>query len=323
MATQRQPSPPDDDENAGRYRIQAVAQMTGVSAATLRAWERRYGIPVPKRSSSSYRLYSDHDIELVRRVRQLCDEGMAPSQAAREVIAQRDPPAAPATPKTVDAPGEDVYAMATARILEGIEHFDPDRVKSAVERALYLGPSVTVFQRILSPTLDEVGKRWERGTLSISQEHLAAEIIGNAVRYILGLAQPDKAKRRVLLACFADEEHVTPLYGIALSFASWGYKSVMLGARTPTHALRHAVTEVAPDIVGLSLTVKPPAYRARELVDGYAEACHPLPWIVGGSAAASIADLVHSRGGAIASGPPERVREMVERMVASVADAHH
>ena len=97
----------------------------------------------------------------------------------------------------------------------------------------------------------------------------------------------------------------------------------MLGARTPTHALRHAVTEVQPDIIGLSVTVKPPPYRARELIDGYAEACHPLPWIVGGSAAASVADLVLSRGGAIASGTPDHVREMVERMVASVTQAHH
>jgi DNA-binding transcriptional MerR regulator/methylmalonyl-CoA mutase cobalamin-binding subunit len=321
MSRLRDTSPTGNDENVGRYRIQAVAQMTGVSAATLRAWERRYGIPVPKRSSSSYRLYSDRDIELVRRVRQLCDDGMAPSQAAREVIAQRDP--TPVEPKKVAPPSEDVYQLATGKILEGIERFDPDSVKSAIERALYLGPSVTVFQRILAPTLAEVGKRWEKGTLSISQEHLAAELIGNAVRYILSLAQPDKSKRRILLACFADEEHVTPLYGIALSFASWGYKSVMLGARTPTHALRHAVAEVQPDIIGLSVTVKPPPYRARELVDGYAQACHPLPWIVGGSAAPSIADLVQSRGGAIASPNPERTRELVERMVASFDSTRH
>jgi len=321
MSRIRDTSTPGNGENVGRYRIQAVAQMTGVSAATLRAWERRYGIPVPKRSSSSYRLYSDHDIELVRRVRQLCDEGMAPSQAAREVIAQRAPN--PVEPESLAPPDEDVYQLAAARIIEGIERFDPDRARTAVERALYLGPSVTVFQRILAPTLDEVGKRWEKGTLSISQEHLAAELIGNAVRYILGLVQPHKAKRRVLLACFADEEHVTPLYGIALSFASWGYKSVMLGARTPTHALRHAVTEVQPDIIGLSVTVKPPPYRARELVDGYAEACHPLPWIVGGSAASSIAELVESRGGTVAGPTPERTHELVERMVASVDTTQH
>ena len=49
-----------------RYRINAVAEMTGVPAPTLRAWERRYGIPRPGRSESSYRLYSDADVAEVR-----------------------------------------------------------------------------------------------------------------------------------------------------------------------------------------------------------------------------------------------------------------
>ena len=41
----------------GPYRIHVVAEMTGIPAATLRAWERRYGIPSPERTASGYRLY--------------------------------------------------------------------------------------------------------------------------------------------------------------------------------------------------------------------------------------------------------------------------
>ena len=40
-------------ESVGRYRIHAVAEATGVPAATLRAWERRYGIPAPVRTTSA------------------------------------------------------------------------------------------------------------------------------------------------------------------------------------------------------------------------------------------------------------------------------
>lgn len=70
---------------SGKYRIQAVADMTGIPAATLRAWERRYGVPAPERTESSYRLYSDTDVDLIRRLRELCDGGMAPAEAARVV----------------------------------------------------------------------------------------------------------------------------------------------------------------------------------------------------------------------------------------------
>ena len=48
-----------------RYRIRAVAELTGVSTATLRAWERRYGVPTPSRTASAYRLYGDEDVALV------------------------------------------------------------------------------------------------------------------------------------------------------------------------------------------------------------------------------------------------------------------
>ena len=66
----------------GRYRIQTVSQMTGISTATLRAWERRYGIPKPVRGeSSSYRLYSEDEVSMLKKLKTLCDQGLAPSEA--------------------------------------------------------------------------------------------------------------------------------------------------------------------------------------------------------------------------------------------------
>ncbi|MCB9569651.1 MAG: B12-binding domain-containing protein [Myxococcales bacterium] len=288
--------------------------MTGVSAATLRAWERRYGIPSPSRTASAYRLYSDRDIALVRQVRELCEGGMAPSQAAQVVLTRDEAPPPPIERPATDA---DAHALAVQRILDAVDRFDADQLESAVKHALFLGPSVTVFEAILAPTLNAIGARWEEGSLSVGQEHLAAELIGNAVRYVLRLVQPEGANRVALLACFADEEHVTPLYGIALRFAEWGFKTVMLGGRTPTYALRHAVAEVNPDIVGLSLTITPPPYRARELIDGYAEACGQIPWIVGGKAAPELGEQVSERGGIIAPSDPRLLRELVERLLAA------
>ena len=70
-------------EPKSKYRIQAVAEMTGIPAATLRAWERRYGVPSPMRTESADRLYSDSDIDVIRKLRELTENGMAPAEAAR------------------------------------------------------------------------------------------------------------------------------------------------------------------------------------------------------------------------------------------------
>lgn len=313
----------EGDRDQGRYRIQSVAEITGVSAATLRAWERRYGIPSPRRTASAYRLYSERDVELIKRVRELCDAGMAPSQAAQLVLsaAEESPAAAAPEPERIVDLGP--YPLAVQRILEAVDRFDAERLEAAVKHALYLGPAVTVFDRVLAPALSAIGLRWEEGTLSVGQEHLAAESLGNAVRYVLRLTQPESATKQALLACFADEEHTTPLHGIALRFAEWGFRTVILGARTPTFALRHAVAELGPDVVGLSVTIAPPPYRARELIDGYADACGGVPWIVGGAAVAEIAELVVARGGLVATEDHARLREVLDRLINPRPSSRH
>ncbi|HEY6876521.1 MAG TPA: MerR family transcriptional regulator [Polyangiales bacterium] len=75
------------DEPRQLYRIHWVSEQTGVSEATLRAWERRYQVPTPARTPSGYRVYSAEDVEAVKRMRELCESGMSASEAA-QVIAQ-------------------------------------------------------------------------------------------------------------------------------------------------------------------------------------------------------------------------------------------
>jgi DNA-binding transcriptional MerR regulator len=69
----------------GRYRINVVAEITGVPEATLRAWERRYQVPKPSRTPSGYRVYGAHELEQVKRMRELCEAGVSPADAAREI----------------------------------------------------------------------------------------------------------------------------------------------------------------------------------------------------------------------------------------------
>ena len=48
------------------FNLKAVLQETGLIADTLRAWERRYGLPTPNRSAGGHRLYSQYDIETIK-----------------------------------------------------------------------------------------------------------------------------------------------------------------------------------------------------------------------------------------------------------------
>ncbi len=65
------------------YNIGVVTRMTGISKATLRAWERRYGFPESERTSGGHRLYSERDIIQLRWVKNRIDQGMQTAQAVR------------------------------------------------------------------------------------------------------------------------------------------------------------------------------------------------------------------------------------------------
>ncbi len=58
------------------FSIGKVSKMTGVNAITLRAWERRYAIVAPQRTDKGHRLYSPNDIERIKTVTRLLQQGV-------------------------------------------------------------------------------------------------------------------------------------------------------------------------------------------------------------------------------------------------------
>lgn len=298
-----------------RYRIRAVADLTGVSTATLRAWERRYGVPTPSRTASAYRLYGDDDVALVSQMRDLVESGVAPAEAARVL---RDQAAG-----TAEASGElDAYQAASDRIVDAALRFDIDALREELSRTLSLGPAIAIFDRTLAPALVRIGDLWHKGQLTVAQEHLLSGLLLGRLAQLLDLIQPVDSSRRVALACFEEEDHVIGLYGTGLHFAAWGYKSVMLGPRTPPDAVARVVSMLDVDAVALSVTVPPPAARARALVDAYADACRGVPWIVGGQGTTNIRRFVEARGGIMSTASFPELRRTVDKAVRTERKAH-
>jgi DNA-binding transcriptional MerR regulator len=294
---------------AGRYRIHAVAEITGVPEATLRAWERRYAVPIPVRTPSGYRLYSPKDVELVKRMRELCAAGMAPVDAAKLVAESGQPRTA-----STELPS-DPYETLAQRIADATRRMDPTAIEAEVRLAMTLGDAATVVERVFCPALLEIGRDWETGVISVGHEHLASEILTIATRDLLRLLGPSRPVGEVVLACFAEEEHALPLYAAAFRFVEWGYRPHVLGARTPPAGLGAAVREIEPAFVGLSLTITPPLPRASELLDQYAEQVSGQGWGVGGAGAADIRALIEARGGHVLFGTPDEQREQLGKLL--------
>jgi DNA-binding transcriptional MerR regulator len=278
---------------AGPFRINAAAELCGVPAATLRAWERRYGIPVPRRTASAYRLYTLEDVELIRRMRDLVDEGVSPAEAARVVLGSPAPVADEHVPI-------DGLELAQGRILAATQRWDAPAIDLELTRLSMLLDAQTLYERVVSPVLTEVGSRWERGELSVGQEHLLSDRLELAVRASLRAVERAEGPV-VLLACVDSEQHVLGLLGAALRFAASGAHTVLLGAMTPAAALGDAVRSIAPRMVGLSVSIAPA--NPKPLFRAYGKACGSTSWVVGGSAAESLRPAIEDAGGIVAVGP--------------------
>jgi DNA-binding transcriptional MerR regulator len=292
------------------YRIRAVSELTGVSTATLRAWERRYGVPTPARTASAYRLYADADVALIRRMSDLVKNGVAAAEAARSVLATS------ALDVPVPSGDLDPFASAHARIIDATVRFDPDAIELEAKRMLSLGSGLVIFDRVIGPALRRVGELWHDGVITIAQEHLASQVILGTLIDLLRLSQPADSSRRAALACFAEEDHVLGLYGAALRFASWGFRTMIIGARTPPSAIARVVESLDPDVVALSVTIPPAPSHGRELVDGYADACRTTPWVVGGDAAAGLRPWIEARGGFFGGPDQQDLRRNIDRALA-------
>ncbi len=56
------------------YPIRTVAHLAGVDARRIRAWETQYGLLRPARTKGGHRLFSQRDVDLLRRIKRLIDE---------------------------------------------------------------------------------------------------------------------------------------------------------------------------------------------------------------------------------------------------------
>ncbi len=65
----------EGEQGRGKYRIGTVAQLTGLTADTIRMWERRYASVSPLRSEGGTRLYGDEEVMRLQLMRALTESG--------------------------------------------------------------------------------------------------------------------------------------------------------------------------------------------------------------------------------------------------------
>ena len=230
-----------------RYRINAVSDMTGLSAPNLRAWERRYGIPNPQRADNAYRLYSNRDVMILRKMKSLCDAGHAPSDAAKIALTEIE------SQKSLDFTPVG-FVETREMLIKATEEFNPARVEQILTQSLTLGSAWDIYYHIFEPALVHIGDLWENDPKYVAHEHMLAQAIKGSLSQLLKVIQPPNPRITILFACIAHEQHDMPLYALSILASHSGCLPIILGANTPPEAIKSAIGGLKPQGVILSTT---------------------------------------------------------------------
>ena len=238
--------------------VSAVARRMGVAPATLRTWDRRYGVGPSEHSPGAHRRYTPADVSRLEHMRRLVIDGVPPADAARAALALAASPEDGRTGTDSGAvsrtgggnvlalPGSSPQARGLARAAQAL---DQAACQAILTKALADLGTIRAWNEVLVPVLNAVGDKWRETGRGVEIEHsLSAAVQDSLAGRIRSLA-PSTEGRTVILACAPGEQHALPLWAVSAALAEIGVGARILGANLPDDALASAVRRLGPAAV--------------------------------------------------------------------------
>lgn len=218
----------ESEEDLVKYPIRTVTELTGVHSVTLRAWERRYGLIKPERTPKGHRLYSQADIDSIKRITELLNQGISIGQV--RPLLERG-----LTLPEEEAPKEeyDVWQGYRDGLLGAIERFNENEVEHLYNDALSLYPLGLVHNHLVIPTLHLLGERWKEREAGISEEHFFTTYLRNKLGSRIQHLNQHNSGPLLLIACLPGEYHEVGMMMFTLAILDKGYRALVLGANVP------------------------------------------------------------------------------------------
>ena len=159
-------------------RIGELSRRVGVSTHVLRAWESRYGLLRPVRSSGGYRLYGPADERRVRAVLLLREAGSSAAEACRSVLrSERSRPTTLQDGEAASPLGAADVRATVSSMLACVRAFDDQGLHVHLDRLLAGLDLEEVIRSALMPFLVDLGEQWADGTITVAHEQFASNLL--------------------------------------------------------------------------------------------------------------------------------------------------
>lgn len=245
-----------------RLSVAAVAAHLGVAPATLRTWDRRYGLGPAEHATGNHRRYDSRDVARLRLMTHAVLRGASVADAARyalgadpamlgALIAEAHRTAAPGSATGCAAMWVDVDSGQARQLAAAAAALDTDAMQRQLSRSVTERGITQTWELILRPVLAAAGDLWATTGTGTEIEHLLSECVIAVLSNGVVKPTPDPTHTPVLLAGLSGEQHDLPLRVLAAALTERAVPLIMLGKDTPVPALAATVHAREPSAVFL------------------------------------------------------------------------
>lgn len=231
------------------YSIKFVADKTGLSVHTIRAWEKRYAALKPTRTETNRRVYSEEDVAKLSLLRQAIEKGHNISLIANlneQDLLQLLGKQPFSTP--IESPHEFLSKAETA-----ISHLDSKTLESLLIRAsVFLGIDQFISS-VAVPLLNYIDQSWAQKKINIRHEHFATTIIRTHLDNLRRGIQIEGASQSIVVTTPSNQLHELGALLVAIVAARQGWKVFYLGPNLPAKEIADSALSVNADAIALSI----------------------------------------------------------------------
>jgi transposase-like protein len=248
--------------------VAVAARRLGIAPATLRTWDRRYGVGPSQRDGGTHRRYSPMDLARLDYMSALIRSGNSPAASAAASLDRKygefpkthntdEPISAPVGRSgggnVVATPGCDRRARGLAKSTSALDQVACAAIISESLREIGVIPT---WNELLLPILKSIGEMWELRQCGIEVEHILSTAIQAEFSRFAHEATTETSRAMVVLGSMSGDAHQLPLWAVGAGLAEQGIRFVHLGAGMPLESLGDVITRTGPRAVFLWSQIK-------------------------------------------------------------------
>jgi MerR family transcriptional regulator, light-induced transcriptional regulator len=227
------------------YTLSELEKLTGILAATIRIWERRYNIIKPKHTVTNRRWYDDDDLRRLINISILYHSGIKISKIAKYSESELIEKIALITSDSV------IYDSQIESLIVALISFNGNAVNEILLRSIINIGFEETFSNVVFPFLRRVGIMWQTGTANTGAEHFITNILRKRLIAAIDSLPPanDPKRKRVIMFLPDNELHEMGLLFYSYLIQKLGHEVLYLGQATPFSALTEASEKWHPDLL--------------------------------------------------------------------------